>query len=204
MTERFPDWKTLYEQAEARTLPWSYEGLDPDLEEALEALDLREGTFLDLGTGGGTQAAALARRGFQVTGTDVSEAAIEQAAKHSPEVRFLVDDILDSRLEPGFDCIFDRGCLHVLAPETRPGYVDTVSRLLKPGGSLFLKTFSTEEPDYSVGPYRFSPGDLRSLFEPRFRILSTRETIYQGTLERPPRALFAVLQRGSGEAEPAP
>lgn len=193
--DRFPDWSTLYEQAEASRLPWSYEGLDPDLEEALDRLGLRTGRFLDLGTGGGAQAAALAGRGFEVTGTDVSAAAVEQAARVAPQVRFVQDDVLDSRLQPGYDFVFDRGCLHVLPPDARSGYVDTVFRLLSPRGWLFLKTFSTEEIEYSVGPYRFSPPDLRALFEPRFRLVAAKETIYQGTLERPPRALFAILQR---------
>jgi cyclopropane fatty-acyl-phospholipid synthase-like methyltransferase len=56
-------------------------------------------------------------------------------------IQFLVDDVLASRLDGNFDVIFDRGCFHVLEPEDRARYVETVSALLEPQGHLFLKCF---------------------------------------------------------------
>lgn len=66
-------------------------------------------TLLDLGCGRGRHSIALAKRGYQVTGIDLSEAAI-QKAKHLSEVegltntRFLVSDMRD-RMDQSFDSI---------------------------------------------------------------------------------------------------
>jgi SAM-dependent methyltransferase len=71
----------LYKQQEVESLPWFNPELDDDLEKALDELGLRSGSALDLGTGPGTQAIHLARRGFAVTATDISEAAIHLASE---------------------------------------------------------------------------------------------------------------------------
>jgi methylase of polypeptide subunit release factors len=59
-------------------MPWYNENLDFDLEEELDRRKITSGKFLDLGTGPATQAMLLAKRGFNVTGSDVSEAAIKR------------------------------------------------------------------------------------------------------------------------------
>lgn len=75
--QEFPNWEALYQEKPVETMPWFNPDLDPDVEEALLTLDLSNGTALDLGTGPGTQAIALAERGFQVIATDLSETAIQ-------------------------------------------------------------------------------------------------------------------------------
>jgi methylase of polypeptide subunit release factors len=61
-------------------MPWFYSELDDDLAQSLDALGLRSGSALDLGTGPGTQAIQLAQRGFDVTATDLSVAAVRLAS----------------------------------------------------------------------------------------------------------------------------
>ena len=79
----------------------------------------------------------------------------------SKDIEFIVDDILESKLkDDSFDYIFDRGCFHVLEPSSRQRYVNQVSRILRDGGLLFLKTFSTKEPSRGGGPYRFSIDEI--------------------------------------------
>ena len=145
------------------------------------------GKFLDLGTGPATQAMWLAKRGFNVTGSDLSEAAIKRArtvyANEKENVNFVVDDIINSNLKDNeFDYIFDRGCFHVLLPTDRQRYITKIKQILKKedNGILFLKCFSDKEPRQE-GPYKFSQGD------------SIKETVYQGTLDPLPKALFAVM-----------
>jgi 2-polyprenyl-3-methyl-5-hydroxy-6-metoxy-1,4-benzoquinol methylase len=108
-------------------MPWSYPELDDDLKQALDELKVYEGRALDLGTGPGTQAIQLAQRGFDVTATDLSEAAIRLAQERAQAlglaIRWQQDDILSSRLTEPFDLIFDRGCFHVLPPERRQDYI---------------------------------------------------------------------------------
>jgi 2-polyprenyl-3-methyl-5-hydroxy-6-metoxy-1,4-benzoquinol methylase len=194
----FPHWEELYQQREIESMPWFNPELDDDLESALDELGLQRGSALDLGTGPGTQAIGLARRGFTVTATDISDAAIrlarEKAQKQWLEIAWEQDDILDTQLDRQFDLIFDRGCFHVLAPERREDYVKTVSGLLKTGGHLFLKCFSRLQPG-EEGPYRFTPEQIREIFGSRLSVLLIKETVYQGTLDPLPRALFCTMQR---------
>jgi SAM-dependent methyltransferase len=196
LSKEFPDWETLYKSQKVETMPWYNENLDSDLEEELYRRKITNGKFLDLGTGPATQAMWLAERGFQVIGSDLSEAAIKRARNvyaNEKNVNFIVDDILDSNLEDNeFDYIFDRGCFHVLLPADRQRYITKIRQILKDNGILFLKCFSNKEPRQE-GPYKFSQGEIRGLFSKYFRIDSMKETVYQGTLDPFPKALFAVM-----------
>lgn len=158
---------------------------------------MTKGRLLDLGTGPATQAIELSKLGFQVTATDISKNAITRAKSMSKGIEFIVDDILESKLkEDSFDYIFDRGCFHVLEPLSRQRYVNQVSRLLRDGGLLFLKTFSAKEPSRGGGgPHRFSIDEIDSIFSDRFVRQSFKETVYQGTLDILPKALFVVLRK---------
>lgn len=196
--KNFPKWESLYREADVETMPWFHPSLDPDMETALDTLGVRDGSFLDLGTGPATQAIELARKGFDVTATDISGAAIGRARKVAEElglpIVFLCDDILASSLKRLFDFVFDRGCFHTLAPENRNAYLRTISRLVKKGGYLFIKCFSHKEP-MEDGPYRFYPEEIAKLFSAEFEIVSIEETVYQGTLDPWPKALFCVLRK---------
>ena len=191
-------WDERYQQQPVETMPWFYPELDDDLAQALDALGLRSGSALDLGTGPGTQAMQLAQRGFDVTATDLSETAIRLAQERAQAlglaIRWQQDDILSSRLIGPFDLIFDRGCFHVLPPERRQDYISTIAGLLKPGGFFFLKCFSQLQPG-TQGPNRFTPAQIQSIFSSRLEVRSVSETVYQGTLDPLPRALFCVMQR---------
>jgi SAM-dependent methyltransferase len=166
----FPDWETLYKSQKVETMPWYNENFDSDLEKELdERKIINDGKFLDLGTGPATQAIWLARRGFNVIGSDLSQAAINRARKiyaNEENVNFIVDDILNSKFNANeFDYIFDRGCFHVLSPADRQNYIRKIKRILKVNGILFLKCFSDKEPRQE-GPYKFSQNVyLVNLFE---------------------------------------
>jgi len=130
----FPGWETMYQHQAVEAMPWFYPELDDDLRQALDQLGLRSGSALDLGTGPGTQALQLARRGFDVTATDISEAAIrlarEKAEAQGLAISWQQDDILATCLTQQFDLIFDRGCFHVLPPERRQDYASIIAGLL--------------------------------------------------------------------------
>ena len=196
----FPSWEELYRNGTVEKLPWYWPTLDPDLDAALARHRVSPGRVLDQGTGPGTQASALAKRGFKVTATDLSAAAIAYAAQaakaRKAKVRFVQDDVLASKLKGPFDTIFDRGCFHALEPEQRPGYVTNMHRLIAPNGWLFLKTFSHREPG-AQGPHRFSPEAIRHLFTAHagFHVVETLDTVYQGQLDPFPLALFCAIRR---------
>ncbi len=193
------DWEEEYSTKDVKTLPWYHTDMDADLAVALRALGITEGRALDLGTGPGTQAIALAKYGFDVTATDIAPSAIkkarEAAAAEGVEVEFMVDDILDSRIEGEFDLVFDRGCFHTLHPEHRAAYVREITGHIKSGGYLLLKVMSHLEQLLTGGPYRFTPGDITEYFGADFETHSIEETVFHGTLENDPLALFAILKR---------
>jgi cyclopropane fatty-acyl-phospholipid synthase-like methyltransferase len=200
VVKKLEEWEKMYRDQEPETMPWFLERLDPDLARALRILRITSGTALDIGTGPGTQAIALAVAGFEVTATDVSATALRKASARAASraegktVAFIQDDILNTALEGEFDIILDRGCFHNLPPERRPDYVAVIERLVRPSGYLFLKCFSHLETT-DEGPYRFSQDEIRSTFSPAFNVLSIHDTVYHGTLKPLPRALFSVMQR---------
>jgi SAM-dependent methyltransferase len=197
----FPDWNNLYNTQNVETMPWYNENIDSDLEEELERGKISKGRILDLGTGPATQAIQLAKRGLEVTGSDVSEAAIRRARElyvhnnKNMKIDFIVDDILNSKIrDKMFDCVFDRGCFHVLPIDKRLVYIKEIKRILDDRGILFLKCFSINEPRQE-GPYKFSKDGIRQLFRNDFIIMSVKDTVYQGTLDPLPRALFVVMSK---------
>jgi len=141
--KKFPDWNNLYSSQNVETMPWYNENLDSDLEEEFERRKVSKGRILDLDTGPATQAIQLAKRGLQVTGSDVSEAAINRARElyvhdKDKEISFIVDDILNSKIkDKSFDYVFDRGCFHVLPIEKRSVYIREINRILDNSGILF-------------------------------------------------------------------
>jgi cyclopropane fatty-acyl-phospholipid synthase-like methyltransferase len=194
----FPDWEQLYQNQAVESMPWFNPNLDPDLEQALTQLNLHTGTALDLGAGPGTQAMALAQRGFQVTATDLSATAIEKAQSLAQdkglEIIWKQDDILNTTLDQDFEIVLDRGCFHVFPPEKRPDYIQAINRWVKPKGYFFLKCFSHLE-QREAGPYRFTPTEIEQIFGHDFDVLSIKETVYHGTLSPSPQALFCILQK---------
>ena len=193
------DWEKLYATSDVATLPWYTPGLDADIERALKAHRLRGGRLLDLGTGPATQAMNFAKRGFDVVATDISPSAIKKAkatAKRAGlSIAFLVDNVLKSKLEPNLvDVVVDRGVFHVLPADRRPIYVQTVHRVLRPNGWLFLKCFSDKQPG-NWGPNRIPESDLRGCFRGPFEIRSVVETVFHGNVSPAPKALFATFRR---------
>lgn len=187
------DFEQVYDRENFQEVGWYLKELDPDLEESLRKYNIAGGTFLDVGAGPGAQAIELAGRGFKVTGTDISETVIKRVKELSNEVEFLVDDILHSKLDKKFDYILDRGCFHSIHPGDRSVFVEQVYRLLDEDGIFFLKCFSEKERWFS-GPYRFTAGDIGTIFAEYFKIVEIKETQFYGRSPRPLHALFAVMK----------
>jgi cyclopropane fatty-acyl-phospholipid synthase-like methyltransferase len=93
---------------------------------------------------------------------------------------------------PWYNENLDRGCFHVLLPADRKKYITKIKQILKDNGILFLKCFSDKEPRQE-GPYKFSQDEISNLFNKYFKMDSIKETVYQGTLDPFPKALFVVM-----------
>lgn len=146
--------------------------------------DVREMRVLDLGCGGGHNAVALARRGAQVTGIDVSAQMIEharaRAAAANVGVTFLQGDMTalhatgpeqEQKAEP-WDLILSVATFHYIR------HIDPVlavcAQRLQPGGRLVFSVdhplrncfFDADEEDLAVMPVRgyFDATPMRWIF----------------------------------------
>ncbi|KAK3218329.1 hypothetical protein Dsin_012299 [Dipteronia sinensis] len=106
-------------------------------------------SVLDIGTGNGLLLQELAKLGFSdLTGVDYSEGAIDLAQNLAnrdgfSNIKFLVDDVLDTKLERQFQLVMDKGTLdaiglHPDGPLKRIMYWNSVSKLVAPGGLLVI------------------------------------------------------------------
>lgn len=108
--------------------------------------NLAQRRVLDVGCGGGLLTEALTRHGAHVTGIDMAPAMVEVARLHAHESQLSIDYELCSAeayaeraVEP-FDVIT---CMELVEHVPSPGsLLAAVTRLLRPGGHLFVSTIN--------------------------------------------------------------
>lgn len=113
---------------------------------------IERGRAIDLGCGVGEEALYLAQRGFEVTGLDISTAAIRlarrRAATVGAEVAFEVDDLTALEGTYGtFDLLVDLGTLNDIAEPHRDPYVETIASFSRPGSRFILLGFESKLPE---------------------------------------------------------
>ena len=180
-------------------VPWNCVHLDDDLVEAMSIWSKVPGRFVEFGCGSGMASARLAALGYSVVGIDLSKANIELACRsyeaQNERLEYHVWDVTKPMESFGvFDYGFDRGCFHQLPHDKRERYVENVYDIMRPGGRLFLKTFSRSEPG-SWGPSRFSSHEIASIFASKFLIVEQSPSCFESRLTHQPKALFSVLKR---------
>src|SRR3972149_9330530 len=177
----------IYKKIPLEEIPWNIETPPDALIELVDSGKVKPCKTIDLGCGTGNYAIYLASKGFDVTGIDISPAAItiakENAKKKGVKERFLVADVLGDldEVRETFDFAYDWELLHHIFPEKRKKYVENVYKILNPGGKYLTVCFSEKDPEFGgAGKYRetrlgtllyFSSEDeLRDLFKPYFNI----------------------------------
>ncbi|MBO2454169.1 methyltransferase domain-containing protein [Actinomadura barringtoniae] len=116
-------------------------GDKPNPQVAAAAADLPAGTALDVGSGTGTDSIWLASRGWKVTGVDLSDVALERAARRAAEagvdVTWHQADLAD--WEPGaaeFDLVSAQ-YIHLPRP-VREALHRRLAASVRPGGTLLI------------------------------------------------------------------
>jgi SAM-dependent methyltransferase len=124
-------------------------GTEQEIGFLVDTLCLEEGDrVLDVGCGPGRHALALARRGIDVVGVDLSEdfvaLAREAAAGEGLTARFEVRDVRDLTYEADFDAVIClcQGGFGLLGGRDEPAVFDRIATALCPGGRLALTAFS--------------------------------------------------------------
>ncbi|MEW6556293.1 MAG: methyltransferase domain-containing protein [Elusimicrobiota bacterium] len=139
---------------------WQVSLIKPFTEFLLFHRLLPKSKVLELGCGTGDISFSFARRGFEVTGVDISPTAIRMAKKRAKEkglkVKFVVGDVtkLKGFCDNYYDLVLDGHCLHCLVwQEDRQGFLKNSLRVLKPGGYLVVNTMAMPPRKY-VDKYR--------------------------------------------------
>lgn len=158
--------------------PWDI-GAREELVSLVESGRIKPGRAIDLGCGAGANAIYLAQKGFEVTGVDYAEAAIEKARARAKEagtqVNFIVDDLRNLRQVSGtFDFLLDYGTLDDLRLHQREPYLRNMLPLTHSGSHYLLWGFEYPMrwwekfvPFYDVP---FYPGEIEGRFAQYFEI----------------------------------
>lgn len=183
----------IYGETPPADIPWNIESPPKALVELVETGRVQPCKTIDMGCGAGNYAIYLASVGFDVTGVDISPSAIALAEAKAKEkgvtCRFTAADVLGGLAEitDTFEFAYDWSLLHHVFPNDRMQYVETVHRLLIPGGKYLSVCFSEKDTSFDgIGKERRTPlgtvlyfsseDELRNLFEPYFDV-TTLETI---------------------------
>ncbi|MBI5303431.1 MAG: class I SAM-dependent methyltransferase [Chloroflexi bacterium] len=157
--------------------PWDI-GARKELVELVERGRIEPCRAIDLGSGTASNCIYLAQHGFDVTGVDFAESAIELGRKRARaanvNVNFIVDDLTNLRRVRGtFDLLVDYGTLDDLSPAQRDRYMQNVLPLMRAGTRFLLYVFEWkpvwwEQPFYSRMALELGEAERR--FSPYFVI----------------------------------
>jgi cyclopropane fatty-acyl-phospholipid synthase-like methyltransferase len=124
---------------------------------AWQEAGLVHGEVLDVGCGYGDNAVYLAKRGFSVTGVDISPTALvtagQRAADAGVAVRFTVADATTlAGYTDAFDTVIDSGMYHGLDDDDKRRYLAAAHRATRPGATLLLTAFTDANAEGRAWP----------------------------------------------------
>lgn len=175
--------------------PWDAVGVRDDLRLLLDTTEVTPSTHpraVDLGCGSGANVVHLAQRGFEVTGIDFSQVALDRARARARDAdvadrcRFVAADLTDPSLPATldtFDLLTDFGTLDDLKAPHRRAMVRNVTALTGERAVFLLWCFYAAAEDLPLisfsGPSRLAsaiePGEEQALFGEAFEIEHLRE-----------------------------
>ncbi|MCU0588991.1 MAG: class I SAM-dependent methyltransferase [Syntrophobacteraceae bacterium] len=172
--------------------PWDTQITPPEVMAFLA--EHSPGTALDLGCGTGTNAMALARHGWKVTGVDFAPRAIRMARRKAAaaglEIEFHTADVSSlSVLKGPYDYVLDIGCLFVLGREERRRYAEGLARLAAPGGWYMLYAWLPRP--WQGGVWGMAPEEVEALLGGHF----SRIRLVVGTEKGHPTAWYWYRKR---------
>lgn len=195
MAQHEHDFADDYKRGET---PWDSGVPDAELLRVLDSGQLNGKTALEIGCGTGTNAIALARRGFDVVAFDNVAQAIESAKKKAAaakvKVDFRVADALSGSFGGPYDVVFDRGVYHYLRKIDIKKYQALLAKVTR-SGSLYFSLAGNAKEQTEYGPPRVHEHEIRAELEPMFEILELRETHFVTNKEDFRPLGWAILMR---------
>jgi SAM-dependent methyltransferase len=190
--------------------PWERRGVAESWRPLFEGpTAMAPGRALDVGCGSGADAVYLATRGWAVTGVDFVEAALararRRAAEQGVEVQWVGGDVAQLGrlgLEPGYDLLYDFGCIQGLPDPARRGAAAGLGDLAGPDARLLMVAFKAGRR--MVLPRGMDREDVVALLDDGWE-LEDVQSVVSPDMPRPVRRAEPTLYRlarrdGAGEA----
>ena len=165
------DWQKHYDEND---LAWDLGEVANPFVRLWEDKVLTPGSLIIPGCGQGHEVIYFAERGFQVTGVDFSSGAVEllseSLSRKNLNAKVLHRNFfeLDETYSKAYDALLEQTFFCAIHKDQRSAYVETVSRILKPGGLLFGLFYETGEE--GGPPFNTTEADIQNHFAAAFDI----------------------------------
>ncbi|BBZ64862.1 hypothetical protein MINS_02910 [Mycolicibacterium insubricum] len=179
MADDVMDWDSAYrgEAVFEGPPPWNIGEPQPELATLIDSGAI-SGAVLDAGCGHAELGLALAARGHDVVGIDLSPTAVAAATAAAaerglPNATFVADDITAFTGYDGrFDTIVDSTLFHSLPVEGRDGYQRSIVAAAAPGARYYVLAFAKGAfpDDQDTKPNEVDEAELRAAVEPYWTI----------------------------------
>lgn len=204
----------IYNSMDLDSIPWNIETPPEILRDLMKSKYLSPGKVIELGCGVGNYIRYFSGMGFDATGVDISEKAIdiarELAQKAGVTCEFIAADVRGdmSEIKNKYDFVYDWELLHHIYPEDRNKYIENVQKLLKPDGLYMSVSFSEESEQFGgLAKYRKTPigtvlyfsneAELESLFSRLFWVEEMKTINIKGK-KGIHKAIYALMRRKNG------
>lgn len=204
----------IYSEMDLNNIPWNLETPPEIFQDLIRSKKLPPCKIIELGCGAGNYVRYFSKMGFEATGVDISEKAIdiarELAQKAGVKCEFIAKDVLGdmTEIKSKYDFVYDWELLHHIYPEDRNKYIDNVQKLLKPEGQYMSVCFSEESEQFGgVGKYRKTPigtilyfsneAELDSLFSRLFWVEEMKSIDIKGK-KGIHKAIYALMRLKNG------
>jgi SAM-dependent methyltransferase len=181
----------IYKEIQSGNVPWNNENPPDLLVNLVDSKTIKPCKAVDLGCGAGNYTIYLASMGFEMTGIDLSDEAINIAKKNAFNKNFtcsfISGDITEDAeiVKDKFKFAFDYEVLHHVFPDKRNKYVNNVYNLLEPD-SFYMSVCFSEKDESFGGKEKFrktplgtelyfsSEDELYKLYRPLFNIIELK------------------------------
>ena len=174
-------WEEVYSVKQSTEVSWYQQHPEKSLELIKTTVADTSSRIIDIGGGASTLVDFLLNDGYQnLCVLDIAHSAIEQAktrlAEKANEVNWLEQDITEFSAEQPYDLWHDRAVFHFLThSDDRTSYIQTLSKVLKPGSHAIIATFGLDGPEKCSGleVVRYSPETLSATLGNTFKLEQT-------------------------------
>ena len=180
-------WERVYSERGSTELSW-YQAVPERSLELIQRTGIeRTAGIIDVGGGDSTLVDELLKLGFSaVTVLDLSCAALDRSRRRlgnrSRSVNWLNVNVIDAEIAPASVGLWhDRAVFHFLNDQVdRDSYVQTVRRVVRPGGHVIVATFAEDGPMHCSGlpVQRYSATQLHGVFGDEFELIGSEREMH--------------------------